>query len=253
MSFLDPIFNPVLIPLLSKSPFLGILIISLLLALLTSLVYKFFTNQEEMKRLKEEQKVFQKQMKELKEHPEELMRIQKEAMKSNMEYMKHSFKASLITLLPLLIIFSWMTAHLSYEPIFPGEKYSLTAQFAPGVGGEAEIIINQGTTLLSEAKQEVEGGHATWRLQSEAGEHILTVKGGTEQQSKKVFITKQLQYEAPISTFQDSEILSLRINYNELRPLGDFSLFGWKPGWLGWYILLSLLFSLGLRKLLKIY
>ena len=180
MAFLDPLFNPVLLPLLNKSPFLGILLLAFVISLLITLVYKYFTNQEEMKRLKEQQKEFQRRMKELKSNPEEMMSVQKEAMKTNMEYMKHSFKATLITMLPVLIIFGWMTAHLAYEPIYPNEKYSITAQFAPGVSGEAELSVDEETTLQSEAKQTIEGAHATWRLQSSSGEHFLTVKLGDE-------------------------------------------------------------------------
>jgi uncharacterized membrane protein (DUF106 family) len=36
-------------------------------------------------------------------------------------------------------------------------------------------------------------------------------------------------------------------------PLGAFSLLGWHPGWLGTYIILSLIISLLLRKVMKVY
>ncbi|MBI2666301.1 DUF106 domain-containing protein [Candidatus Woesearchaeota archaeon] len=257
MAFLDPIFNPVLLPLLNKSPFLGIVVLGFVISLLITLVYKYFTNQEEMKRLKDQQKEFQQRMKGLKSNPDEMMSVQKEAMKANMEYMKHSFKATLITMLPVLIIFGWMTAHLAYEPIYPGEKYSITAQFAPGVSGDAELLVDEGTTILGNAKQKIEGAHASWQLQSQEGEHFLTVRTGQEQskqeQIKKVLITQQLTYEPQISNFQNSGILNIRINYKLLHPLGTFSIFGWEPGWLGLYIILSIIFSMGLRKVLNIY
>src|SRR3989344_1965257 len=113
MAFLDPVLNPVLQPLLNASPFLGILILSFIVSLLITLSYKLFTNQQEMKRLKEEQKEYQKKMKELRSNPQEMMQIQKDSMKKNMEYMKHSLKATLFTMLPLLLIFGWMSAHLT--------------------------------------------------------------------------------------------------------------------------------------------
>ncbi len=257
MTFLDPLFNPLLGGLLNASPFWAIVVISFAISLLISLAHKYLTNQEEMKYLKNQQKEFQKRMKELKSNPEEMMKVQKEAMQSNMLYMKHSFKVSLITMLPIIIIFSWMNAHLAYEPIFPDEKYSLTTQFSPGVTGEAELVIDEGTALLSEGTQKIEGAHATWQLQSTEGEHLLQVKTQNALQSKKVMVTKDLlQNEQPLSVFQDSEIANIKINYNKLRPLGqDFTvpLFNWQPGWLGLYIIFSLVFSLGLRKMLKIY
>ncbi|MDO8511037.1 MAG: EMC3/TMCO1 family protein [Nanoarchaeota archaeon] len=253
MSFLDPVLNPVLGPLLTKSPLLLIILVSLVISVIITVAYKFLTNQEEMKRLKEQQKDFQKRMKELRSAPEEMMKVQKEAMKSNMDYMKHSLKATLITMLPIILIFSWMAGHLSFEPIYPEESYSMTAAFAKGVTGDAELIPDQGTELSSEAQQEIAGGEVTWRMKSTEGEHLLRVKTGEVEQQKKVLITKELQYEDQFTMFKGSDIEKITINYNKLKPLGDLSIFGWQPGWLAIYFISSIGFSLGLRKLLKVY
>src|SRR3989338_1531895 len=122
-SFLDPVLNPVFQPLLNRSPLFVILFFVFIISFVIVFVYKYATNQEEMGRLKGQQKEFQKKLKELRDKPEEMMKVQKEAMKVNMDYMKHSFKATLITLLPILLIFGWMTAHLAFEQIYPGERY----------------------------------------------------------------------------------------------------------------------------------
>jgi uncharacterized membrane protein (DUF106 family) len=252
MAFLDPVLSPLLQPLLDQSPFLAILLLAFVISLLITLVYKFFTNQGEMKRLKDEQKGFQARMKELRSNPEEMMKVQKDAMKVNMEYMKHSFKPTLITMLPIILIFGWMAAHLAFEPIFPGEPYSISAEFADGVTGQAELLVDGGTELSSAAKQDI-NSRVTWDLKSSAGNHILTVKGPTDQQAKKVLITKDFQYEEGVSLYQHSDIESITINYNKLKPLGQLSIFGWQPGWLGVYIILSLVFSIALRKLMKLH
>lgn len=253
MAFLDPVFNPLLGPLINSSPFWGVLILALVISVIIVLVYKYATNQEEMKRLKEEQKEFQKRMKALKDQPEEMMKVQKEAMKTNMTYMKHSFKATLITMLPIILIFGWMNGHLGYEPIYPGETFSITAFFEKGVSGEAELLVDSETTLFSEPKQTISEGEVTWRLKAEAGEHFLTVKTANDEQNKKVLITKELEYEEPFSVFKNADISKIQINYNPLKPAGELSILGWRPGWLGWYIIFSIVFSIGLRKLLKIY
>ncbi len=253
MAFLDPIFNPVLQPLLNISPFLGILIVSLVISLITVLVYKYFTNQVEMKRLKEQQKEYQQRMKELRDNPSEMMKVQKEAMSKNFEYMKHSLRATLITMLPIILIFGWMTAHLAYEPIYPGETYSVSATFKEGVTGEAELVVDKNTELLSPKMQPITSA-TSWNLKSMEGEHFLTVKVGTTEQTKKVLITQKVEYEQPLSLFPHSDIEKIIINYNQRLPLGqNFSIFGWHPRWLGLYIILSIFFSLGLRKVLKVY
>ena len=253
MVFLDPVLNPLLQPLLNKSPFLSLLVLALAISLTITLVYKFFTNQVEMKSLKEKQKDYQKKMKELRSNPEEMMKMQKEAMQVNMEYMKHSFKPTLITMLPILLIFGWMSAHLMYEPIYPGEPYSITVTFADAITGPAELVVDEGTTLTSDAVQDIKDGTVTWNLKSDTGTHLLTVKQGDVQQEKKVLITKELKYEDSETSYDHSEIEKITINYNKLKPLGQYSLFGWYPGWLGVYIMFSIVFSIGLRKILKIH
>jgi uncharacterized membrane protein (DUF106 family) len=253
MAFLDPVFDPILQPLINLSPFWAIVILAVIVSLLITLVYKVATDQKKMKDMKGKQKDYQKQMKELRSNPEEMMKVQKEAMKLNMEYMKSSFKPTLITMIPILLIFGWMAGHLSFEPIYPGETYSVSADFLEEIKGEAELIADEGTELIDLAKQDIIGGKATWKIKSSEGEHYLTVKVGKDEQSKKVLITKELRTEEAVSIFQHSDIKQITINYNKLRPLGTFEIFGWQPGWLGLYIIFSLIFSMVLRKLLKIY
>lgn len=252
MAFLDSIFNPVLLPLMNKSPFLGILIISFILSVMVVLIYKYFTNQVEMKRIKEQQKEYQQKFKELKDKPDEAMKLQKEAMGKNFEYMKHTLKATLITMLPIILVFGWMNAHLAFEPIYPGETYSITAQLKEGVAGEAELIVDEGTELVSPARQPINSG-VSWNLKSGEGEHLLTVKAGSAEQSKKILVTKELVSEPIVSFYKHSDIEQIKINYNKLHPLGGFEFFGWQPGWLGLYIFFSIIFSIGLRKVLKVY
>lgn len=207
-----------------------------------------------MKRLKDEQKSYSQKLKELRDNPAEMMKVQKEAMKTNMEYMKLSFKPTLITMLPILLIFGWMAGHLSFEPIYPGETYSIIVLFKTGITGDTELVVDDKTTLVDTAVQSINNGMVTWKLNSAEGEHLFTVKLGNTSQDKKVLIAKELNYAEAISIYQHSDIEKIQINYNELRPLGPtFSIWGWQPGWISIYIIFSLVFSLALRKAFKLY
>lgn len=248
--------NPVLNPLLKLGPLWAILILSLVISLVITVVYKYLTDQKRMKELKDEQKELQNQMKSLKDSPQEIIKLQKEAMKKNWEYMRSSFKPTLVTMIPIIIIFGWMTAHLSYEPIYPGETYSLTAIFDKEATGQATLTVDNVTKILSEEKQEVKP-ETTWKIKS-AGEgyHLLELKYGDQSYPKKVLITTDLTKsdEEPVTLIQHSDLKQMKINYAKLKPLGiTFNLFGWYPGWLAIYLFLSLLFSMGLRKVLKVY
>ena len=124
-SFFDAVFGPILgLP----NP-LGLLIISFILTAIITVIYKYMTDQELMKTLKEDIKAMQKQMKELKDNPEKMMAVQKEAMQKNMKYMMHSMKPTLITFIPIIIIFGWLRSHynaLGNPDIFLGLSWIWT-------------------------------------------------------------------------------------------------------------------------------
>ncbi len=109
---LDGIFNPTLGWVLNTLPSpWGLLLVSFLLTLLMTLAYKYFTDQNLMKSLKEEMKAMQNEVKGMKDQPDKMMAKQKDLMDKNLKYMKQSFKPMLITFLPMIVIFGWLRGY----------------------------------------------------------------------------------------------------------------------------------------------
>lgn len=107
---LENLFNWIFAPITNNlSPLWSIIVLTLLITFLITLAYKFLTNQELMKSLKQESEALKKEMKSLKNDTEKLMQVQKKAMEKSFEYMRHSMKPTLFYLIPLLLIFSWMS------------------------------------------------------------------------------------------------------------------------------------------------
>ncbi|MCK4589266.1 MAG: DUF106 domain-containing protein [Nanoarchaeota archaeon] len=253
MGFFGSLLDPVLNPLLGLGPIWALLVISIIISLLVTLVYKFATNQEKMKELKLEMKASQKQMKELKNEPEKVMVMQKESMKKNMEYMKHSFKATLITLLPILIVFGWMQAHLAFMPIMPGDEFTITTSFIEDLEGEVEIVLPEQIENLGEDKQEVKGD-VVWGLKAlEEGSYFIDFKNKRKVVSKEVIVSESLEYAEQIEDKWKKTFGVIKIDYQKMTPLGEFDILGWQPGWLALYIIFSLVFSMSLRKILRLY
>ncbi|MFH1638259.1 MAG: DUF2208 family protein [Candidatus Woesearchaeota archaeon] len=105
---LDGFFSATLGPVLALPNPLGILIVSFILTMLITLLYKYMTDQELMKSLKEEMKSMQNEIKKLKEEPEKMMKKQKEVMQKNMKYFMHSMKPNLISFIPIIFVFTWL-------------------------------------------------------------------------------------------------------------------------------------------------
>lgn len=250
MSLLDPIF----MPLLKLSVLWAVFIISLIVSLIIIVVYKYTTNQDLMKQLKEEMKAFQKEVKELKAHPEKAMQVQKEAMKVNMKYMGHSMRSTLYTFIPIILIFGWMNANIAFEPIYPDQEFSVTAFFEKGTGGNIELIAPDGVEFLGNSTQEIKDNEASWTLKGEEGnyadENALQFDFEGQTRYKDLIITKEQRYAKTKEKIKNSKLKIVQIDN---KPMKILNLFGWRIGWLGTYIIFSLIFSMLLRKIFKVY
>ena len=252
--FLDTIFNPWLGLALKLPAFWAILIISAFITILVTVVYKYTTNQREMKQIKDDLKKYQKEMRETKD-TKKLMSIQKKALDLNMKYMKSSFKSTLYTFIPIIIIFAWLNMHIAYEPIQPNTDFTLTAQFGEGAKGNISITSIPELKVLNGATQEIIDSKAVWKLHSgDAGEYKISYLYNTEEYSHNVLVTTENSYSTPEKPIQDSKLKTI-INGNKVvHPFGEsFNLFGWYPGWLATYIVLSIALSALFRKLLDVY
>ena len=246
----ETVLNPIFSPLLKLPPLASIAIISLLISLIITIVYKYVTDQTLMKDLKQRQKEMQKKMKELKKEPEKMMKVQKEAMELNMRYMKQSFKPTLITFIPIIIIFGWLNANMAFYPIMPSQEFSATAMFNEGYTGNVTISVPEGIEIVGEKTAQIEEGAAEFRLKGEEGNYLLVFDYEGRHFDKELTITKGQRYAPVQKVFKKESVKAINIGNKKLIAL---NLFGWEIGWLGTYIIFSLVFSLGLRKLLKIY
>jgi uncharacterized membrane protein (DUF106 family) len=112
--FLDPVLGP----LLSSLGTLGfVALISLLVSLLTVIVYKYATDQVLMKHLKGEIDRLNKEARKNANDHKKAMSIQKEMFSKQMVMMKHSMTPTLITFLPIIVLFSWLNMHLGPEKV----------------------------------------------------------------------------------------------------------------------------------------
>lgn len=105
---LDGFFNAVFGWIIDIGTPWSVIILSFIITLFITLVYKFTTNQVHMKEIKDKQKQYQKEMKELKHDPALMMEKQKESMKLTGTYFKQSMKPMIYTFIPIILIFGWM-------------------------------------------------------------------------------------------------------------------------------------------------
>ena len=249
MSFLDPVLGwSLMLP-----PFWGILAISVIITLIINIVYKYATDQKEMKRLKNQIDDFRLKMKESRSDPKKMLKLNNEAMGVNLEYMKRSLKPTLFTFIPIIFIFAWMNAHYTYSPLGAGDPLIIRAQMVDGFTGEAHLVAD--TLITKDVNSTVQstdkGSAALFPVSGSVGAHNVTIT------------YKEFSYNATVwfgvdpvqQTFPGKgPVKSIDVEYPHVKPFGEsFSLYGWYPGWLFVYIVLSIALSIGTRKLMKIY
>jgi len=200
-SILDPIFSP----LLNLPTLLAIIILSFLISLIITIVYKYTTNQNLMKQLKEEIKEFQKEAKELKKEPDKAMAVQKKSMQTNMKYMMHSMKSTLYSILPIIIIFSWMNANFAYDPIPAGKDFTTTVTFDDDVRGTIELSVPRGIVIDGNEIKEIKDSEVKWVLNGENGEYLLEYIFDGKKYNKEILISEN-KYKEPLKRIGDNVI-----------------------------------------------
>lgn len=238
--------------ILSWDYWILIVILSLIVTLISTLTYKYTTDQKKIKQYRKEVKDMQKEMKEHKNDQKKMMKIQQEMMKKNGELMKQSFKPMLYTFIPLILILGWMSATLAYEPIMPGLPFAITATLDDNyIGNLADIKITSDQEL--KLKQDTDyvaekGKQIRWLLQADKeGTYNFLIEGEGFKETKKVIVTTEKKYVEPITKYSGA-LKSVTTSNKEVMI--DFGIF--KLNWLWSYILMSVIMSLGLRKAMGI-
>jgi uncharacterized membrane protein (DUF106 family) len=247
-NFLNPVFSP----LLNFPPFVSVFIVSLIISVIIVVVYKYTTNQKLMKDLKDQMKEMQNEMKLLKNEPDKMMKVQGKVMETNMKYMTHSFRATLFTFLPIIIIFAWMNAHYAYEPLYPNEPFQMILSFEKNSVGNVSLTLPDGMSAVGSLNQQISADKVIFILKGKEGiydkNNSLKVDYGDSIFYKDIIITNEMKYSAKDTPIKNSNLKMISMDYKKKVILPYLN---W--GWLGTYILLSIGFSMGLRKWLNVY
>lgn len=249
MAYYD-ILNAVMSPLFKLPALLAIIVMAFLISLIVIIVTKYATDQALMKKLKDDMKEYQKQAKELKNEPAKAIEVQKKMMESNMKYMSHSLRPTLITFIPIILIFGWMNANFAFESIKPQQEFQVTAFFDKNINGNAELAVPDEIKITDGKTKKIENDQAIWTLKGSEGEHLIEVAYDGDKQQTSVLITNGKKYINPIKK-TEGKVKSIQINYKKLVVLPT----GYKDwlGWLGTYIWSSIIFTMVMRKFMKVY
>lgn len=249
--------------LLSLHPTILILIIGIFISTIMVFIYKYMTDQNLMKQLRDEIQELQKEMKELRNNPTRMAEVNTRAMETNMKYMMHSMKPTLVTFIPAILLFGWLNAHVAYDPLVVGNEFSVNLDFEENIAGNAIPIVSQGMNFIDGENHTIKDHNVRFVFKGDVpGTYTLqyallnetqdTIK--TWQNNVTIALSNNdRKYTGPVFKINDGILKTISISNRKFHPFGSFHIFSWYPGWVTLYILISLICSLGLRKWLKIY
>lgn len=110
------VLDPTAGALLTWHVTLGMVIISAIIVLLTTLLQKYTTDQKTLKEIKDEQKKMREEMKLYKEHPEKMMELNKRSMELVGKAMPLSMRPLLYTAIPIVLFFRWFGDYFTAQP-----------------------------------------------------------------------------------------------------------------------------------------
>ena len=104
--------------LMNFNIYFGMILVVFIITFITVIIQKYGTNQVELKKLKEEQKILQAEMKKYSDHPEKLMELQKKSFEFMPRTMDLTMKPLIYTAIPFVLFFRWFNDYFLLLPNF---------------------------------------------------------------------------------------------------------------------------------------
>jgi uncharacterized membrane protein (DUF106 family) len=87
--------------------YIGMTIVIAVLTLLTTIVQKYATDQETLRKIKAEQKEVQEEMKKFRNNPQKIMELNKKQLEKMPQMMEVSMRPLIYTFVPFILFFRW--------------------------------------------------------------------------------------------------------------------------------------------------
>jgi len=97
---------------------LGMLAVSFLISLITTVINKFAMDHDAMREIKREQKLLKEEMEKYKDHPEKIMEFQKKQLEFLPRTMEVTMRPAMFTFIPFILLIRWFGDYFAIlEPV----------------------------------------------------------------------------------------------------------------------------------------
>ncbi len=229
-----------------------ILFTATILSLMIIFIYKFTTNQEEMKRIKDRMKELQLEIKKNKSDQKKVMELNSELLKLNSEYMHKSIKTSFYTFIPAMLLLWFLYSFVVAMPVYPNADFSLSIQFNSSVNFDDNILKNsivlpEGFELL-QIKNKGKTVDYIINAPGKEGKYNFTFNFNNQTFVKEVVVSKGRK-KVDVSKNYEGFVKNIKVNDIIVKlPFWPYYL-----SWLWVYILVSIPLNSLFRKWFDVY
>jgi hypothetical protein len=268
-SIFGKIFELLFLPFRNMSSWVGMIFVSFLTALLMLFVFRFTSNQEGIREVKNRIKAHLLEIRLFKDSLIISLKAQGWILRYNLKYIGYSAKPLLVMIIPLILILIQLNLWFGYESLEPSQEAVLKAELREGLNlFDAELTIETSSGLEVETPplRIEENSEVNWRLRAkEAGIHELNIVLNGKEFLKKVAVAQK-----PLSKISstkvgrnfidellnpgeppfpgDLPVKSVEIKY----PSKHMNLFGWRIHWIIVYFALSIIFGFSFKGIFKV-
>lgn len=263
------IFEILFFPFRNMTPWIGMIFVSFLTALLMLCVFRFTSNQSGIRNVKNKIKAHLLELRLFKDSLNISLRAQGNILRYNLKYIGYSAKPLLVMIIPLVLILIQLNLWFGYQSLAPGQRAILKAELDESqslLDTEFRIEPSSGLEIESPPLRIEENSEVNWRLLAkQAGIHELSLIINGQTFVKKVAVAqKSLSKISPVKIrrhfidelFNPGEaplpgnlpVKSIEIKY----PSNHMNLFGWRIHWIIVYFALSIIFGFALKGVFKV-
>lgn len=268
-SVLQEIFNVIFYPFRNMSPWIGMLVISLLSVFLILFIFKHTSNQKGIKTVKDRIKAHLLELRLYKDNLRISLKSQGSILRQNSKYIAYSAKPLLFMIIPIVLIIAHTNFWFGYTSLEPGQKtlikVKLSEEYDPL---ETDIRLEPSPVYLIETPplRILEENEIDWRISPlQAGVHELEFSVAGEKIRKTLSVkSPPLSRISPVK-FQRNFFDEL-INPTEapirkglpiksievLYPTKNMNVLGLGIHWLIVYFILTIIMGFSLKRVFKV-
>ena len=266
--FLNTLGDLVMAPFQVETAWPGLVVFSVLVAVLAMLTYKYFSNQVA---LRDRRNRLLARVLEIRLYQDDIAGIfgmSLRIMMAAFSYIKESLRPLLIMLVPISLILIQMETWFEYRPLKSGDLTILSVAFddtIDSLGSNISVTTSEGLALETEGLRSPNGSMVSWRLRSKISEKAwIDITVGDSVFRKKVNVAHGMQKISPKSVRaqlwnsirypaeplmdKNSPIQSISLSY----PKREFYVGRFSVNWIVAFFILTLTCGLIIKPVLKV-